>query len=147
MLVFNRFRLVPFAVPAFAIAALAGCNDEPTNVEEHEVAFVEVRLGTQAVRHDEGTTVTGGPLVIQRGANNITITFLDEDGEPITDIATEEDHTVVVQPGNALLTFAASSKLAGVLTGVNAGQSSLSIELKHGDHSDFGPKSIPVVVQ
>jgi type 1 fimbria pilin len=135
MLFSTKIRRVVM-VAALALP-LAACDNDPTGGEEHaDVSAVRLTVGAQSVTVNSQGTQTG-TLTVPQGASNVTVTWLDDDGDAITEFEEELTLQVAAVAGTTGVTFVASSRTAGVLTATSAGQKSLRVSLLHDDHPDF----------
>jgi hypothetical protein len=127
-------------------AALAGCRNDPADTpDEFDIAFAELRVGTQAARvTNEG--VVEGEITLPVGDTIGSIVFVDADGDEL-DFQDDDERNVIVSSGNtAVLTWTRLNKETGIIAALAEGSTTLSITLSHGDHNDFGPQSIPITV-
>jgi hypothetical protein len=137
-----------------ATAFATGCDDDDDPVEppdEPEVATIRMTIGAQTVTVDtDNGTVTGGPILVPVGGAGSTITaeFLRADGQP-DPVVTEADFVFRVFPADeSVLTYTETSAFEGTLTGLQAGPTTMDVDLFHipADHAEFGPFPIPVTV-
>lgn len=146
MLKLMRFSVL--ALPVLAVTALAACDDETSGIIDERLrpVAVEVTVDTSVVvvRSDSTARDT---LHIQRGNNNATFRFLNAAGNEITGFAGDTAFSLIITPSNNRLTYTPTTTLTGVLTGNSAGMSSFTVTLRHRDHTDFGPSTVPVVVR
>lgn len=143
----RTMRVLMVAVPVLAIAALAGCEDDTTTIDERvRPVFVEARVDTSVVvvRSD---SLARDTLNIERGPNNITFRFLNAAGNEVPGIAGDTAFNVIVTPADGRLTYTATTNLTGVLTGNSAGASSFTVSLRGRNLTIFGPSTIPVRVR
>lgn len=138
------------SITAAALAALvfaAGCRDSTGPDHEDEPHAVRLTIGTQVVTVDESGNVTGGPIVIPVGQTPISAQFLADDGDVLT-LNPAEYELRVIPVNAAVVTFTPTGGFAGTLTGVAAGNTSLTIQLWHipAGHDDF-EQLVPVTVQ
>jgi hypothetical protein len=149
----RRARGRVFALAAVAmIAAVAGCDDSTDPEDEHELHVETMRLtvGTQVVSVTDGV-VTGGPLVLEVGANTVTAEFLDEDGVPDPHVTPAEFQLNVSIGLSDPFSFTRSmtNPFSGtILAAAPVTGSSISFALFHIEeqHDDFGPFPVPVNV-
>lgn len=134
MLFSTKIRRV--AMAAALALPLAACDDDTTGPEHAEVSAVRLTVGGQNVTVSSQGAQTGA-LTVPRGATNVTVTWLDDDGDAITEF--EEELTLQIAPatGTAGVTFATTNRTSGVLTTTTAGQKTLRVSLMHDDHPDF----------
>jgi hypothetical protein len=145
----------PLAVLVFG-AAVAACENPVSSQDHSEPEGLVVRAGaTEVIRvagAGTGATVTGA-LVVAAGAQSpeLTVTFIDHDGDDLTLDPTE--HWVSVESdGSATATWqgSAAAGFTGRVTGHTAGATTLRFTLYHGPagggHVDEGPFIVPVTV-
>ncbi|HSH45112.1 MAG TPA: hypothetical protein VK966_04620 [Longimicrobiales bacterium] len=153
MRITSRTLLLPLA----ALALVAACDD-PTEVGEHmdiEGVALEV-AGTEIYRYtlDDGLP---SALALDIGAYEAAIVFLDHDGDPIThahEEGEEGEQLDVTISDPAVLTWTPETEAGhehealefhGELNALQAGETSMSICILHGEHCDF-EVDIPVTV-
>lgn len=128
------------------LAALAGCRNNPTNApDEFDIAFAELRVGTQAARvNDQG--FVEGQITLPIGDTIGSIVFVELGGGEI-DVLNDNERNVIVTSGNpGIATWTRLNKVTGMITMLAAGSTILTITLSHEGHNDFGPQSIPIIV-
>jgi hypothetical protein len=134
------------------VLAAAGCKDSH-GPHDHEPDVVTMRLtvGTQVITVSDNGTVTGGPLVLQVGANTITAAFLGADGQPDEHVTPDEYELKVTVDGGAPIAFtrSQSNPFSGTLTATaTVTGATVRFSLYHIDegHDDFGPFPVTVNV-
>jgi hypothetical protein len=132
----------------FAAAFTTACDDDPAAPaeEEPEVETMRIVVGNQTINVTTAG-VTGGPLVLQVGANNVSVQFLKANGQQ-DEIAHGGGFRLEVEPqGGAPVTFtlSATNSFAGTLNATaTATGAVLRFSLFHIEegHEDFGPFSV-----
>ena len=147
-------RAAAAAVLALALFGAACSDSTGTDDDEHEpeVATMRLTIGNSTVNVSANGTVTGGPLVIPRGATTpITASFLKADGTPDPKVTASEFRLqVTLSTGVTGITFANATPngLNGSFTTTataTGGQIRFALLHIEENHEDFGP--FPVTVQ
>jgi hypothetical protein len=140
-------RWLGFLVVPIVLAS-SGCEDDPIGVVEPDIAVLRLTIGTQIVEITEATgAATNLPIRIPLGATTITATPFRADGTPDPHV-NARDFVLSVTPANAtLVTFTRGTTLNGTLNGLVRGSTTVTIEITHGDHADFGPHSVAITIQ
>ncbi len=171
----TRFSLLAALLPLFALLLiLPACSDDDDNPvdageTEHLEAFgVRLLLGETVLVTADGSDVTG-TLELTAGVTTdlITVEFLDEDGDwfdPADEdhdheaAPAEEDHDhehelALVIADNGVATFTlgediddAPSHWSLTLTGVAAGETTLTVKILHEGHDDYVSPEFTVTV-
>jgi hypothetical protein len=137
-----RFALLLCAAPL----VLPACSDSPTEQGEPEIGSVRLTAGGQTVVITPGGAQ--GTMTLNGSATNVTATFFDNQGDPLTLDADEFEIRLV--PANAgVLTFTRQSAFSGTLHRVAAGSTLVAVSVFHllEGHPDFGPHNVGVTVQ
>ena len=129
-----------------AAAVLAACGDDPADTpDEFVIAFVELRVGTQVAR----VTSDGeneGMITLPIGDTIGSVVFVNSAGEEL-DFQEDADRNVIASSGNeSIVTWTRLNKENGIIDAIAEGSTVLTFTLSHGDHTDFGPRSIPITV-
>lgn len=142
-------RLAAFALPVLLVASACDESTSPEH-DEPEVESMRLVIGSQTVTVTPAG-VTGGPIVLAVGANTITATFLNAEGEPDDHVSAAEFQLNVEVLGGAPITFQRSTTnpFAGTLTAsatVQGAQLRFALFHIEEQHEDFGPFTVPVNV-
>lgn len=143
-----NLRLVVATAAVAAIPALSACRS-PTDDGDpaRDVAIVRLVAGPASVDITRGGA-QGAVLSLAVGEIPLTAVFLRQSGDTLR--LNQNDFEIRLQPANAqIVTFARTSAFAGTLTGVAQGNTVVSVSLFHisGNHEDFGPHDLTVVVE
>ncbi len=141
------------AAAALVVLSLftAACKDGTGKDEaEPEIASMRLAVGASAVTVSANGTVTGGPLLIPRGASTLTVSYLRADGSVEPLVTPSVFRTTVTIPASvAGLTYTANptNGLNGSFNATGATGGTVQVGLLHiaENHTDFGP--FPVLVQ
>ena len=137
------------ALLAIALLFGAAACDNPVRGGDHEEAVegVSIRNGaTEVARYFEGEVTGALPNVVEgQQGPELTVVFLDHDGEPL-DFSGEEEHSLRATPANASIATFAVSGYGGRVSGLSEGSTTIIFDLMHGTHADFSTLGIPVTV-
>jgi hypothetical protein len=134
------------------LAIAAGCSDSTDPGHGHaEPAGLTISAGGVTLVTVDGQTVTGqidAPLGGETG--HLTVTFRDDDGDPIT---LDADYYLEVESANETVAdFSQDTpgEFAGHAEGIAVGQTTLTFRLMHGvvgsGHADYVSPAVPVEV-
>lgn len=143
----RRFR---FAAAALALTGTLAACDNPVEEEEEEHAVGVVVLNAQNVEvariNVEATpAVTGSITIPSSGTQSYTVRGLLEDGDIVSLVGGElELRASVANPQLATAQVSGNQTLA--LTGLQAGATTVTLSLFHGDHADV-ERAVPLIVQ
>lgn len=137
----GRYRLLALAMLAGS-AGLAGCEDDPvdTHGEEHAEGFAMYSGGVQIYNYQEDLNA-GNPdtlHLVSGQTYNVTIVWLDHDGEAIELDGDLEPEVSVTSPGVANWTVTGES--SGTLVAASVAspvETTMRVALLHGGHEDF----------
>lgn len=145
-------RTLGAALALWTLLGTGACSD-PAGLDDHaEPEGVVLRIGGQTVAsYDGDTRQWTGDLSVAAGQSTaqITVVFVDHDGDPIT---VDSDSYLEVDVANAAVAAfnpTTQGAFTGVLQGKAAGQTTAVFKLMHGavgaGHSDF--TTAPVAVR
>lgn len=130
---------------------LTGCGNEDNPVEPHEshneAEGLLLKAGSDTLVLVQEAEVKQGKLTVKTGEQTpeISVIFLAPDGDEFT--PTEEESSLSLEFTDTSIAEAAiSQEWSFILQGVKAGQTTVEIQLIHGDHADFKTPLIPVEV-
>ena len=145
----RKQRYLPFAA-ALLVATVIACDDDPTDIEEHEpdVDSVQLVIGGTTVTISGTGVVTGGPVTIPVGNTSIVATFLNADGDPDPIAMSDEFRLEIVSDDEDVVSFTSTGGFAGTLVGGEAGATVIDVQLFHIEegHEDFS-QPLPVTVE
>jgi len=111
------------------LATGAACDDDTAEPDdEPDVRTIRLTIGAQVFNQVRGNPT---PVTVARGANSLNAIFLRADGQVETRVTPNEFELRVTTANNGVLTFTRSSAFAGVLTGVAAGSTTMTVCLFH----------------
>jgi hypothetical protein len=128
------------------MAMLGACSDDPPEEEEPEVETMRLVIGATTVNFTGSScTPSVANVTIPTAGATVTATFLKADGTPET-LVNDTEFELRVEPAGR---FTRTSAFVGTISGGAAGTANLTFALFHKveQHSDFGPCSLPVIVQ
>ncbi len=139
------------ALTLMLAGALVACGDDTVEPEqEPDVATMRITVGTQTINVNAKTgAVTGGPLLLTRGtATTVSVQYLRSNGSADPLVTTADFRTDITPSSTAALSFARTGAFTGTLTGIQAGSTSVNVNLFHlGEgHAEFD-WDIPVTIQ
>jgi hypothetical protein len=144
-----RLLILAFSVLLF----LPGCDwvDDTHEAHADTEGFQIVVDGQVVVQWREGVVTGSVPLEIPIGqSHHLTVRFLDHDGKviPVDEIDSITVMSVeVADPTLVELVMDDTDPWSFDLTGIEAGDTELSIGLRHGpDHFDFTPRAVSIRV-
>jgi hypothetical protein len=137
-----RRRLPAAALLVAALASTACDDDDLTDLEdEPNVATMRLVVGTQTINVVAATgVVTGGPIVIARGASvNVNATFLTPSGSIDPVVSSTAFRLSATSFNTSVVTFTPIGSFNGLLTGVSAGTTTIEFGLFHQaeQHNEF----------
>lgn len=150
----NSYRLSYISVIALLLlGGLFGACTNPVDNddEEHpgeEAAGLILMSGGEDLVRVEGGEVADTLFVPLGGTVDVDLEFLDEDGERFHSEDLEEGLALAWDVGGeAIVTIQATGAWSFVVQGDEAGETTMTVLLMHGDHHDFTTPEITVVVE
>jgi len=135
------------------VFATTGCNsDNPvdgTADQDHAEAFglVIYNSGTEIVRLEKGVITGEIEVGHEKETSLLTVRFLSEDGQTFTP---DDDLKLSMQLANDSVAEIEAHAEDGAwsfhVVGLSEGETTLTIQLLHGDHADFVSSPLPVHV-
>lgn len=142
------------ALPLAGALALGACGDDPVGVEEEhtEPHGLSVTMSGQPVASYDMDTGWTGDMQVAAGEEtaHLEVTFLDEDGDPLTPEDDEYLEVVIGDVNVAGWEQDSPGEFGGHLMGVAPGQTDAVFRLMHGavgvGHADFVTSGVVVQV-
>lgn len=130
------------------VPMMAACNEDETGPDAdpgEEVQTIRLTLGTQTVDVSRTGSVAG-TFAIPRGQSTVTVSFLRENGTPLTLPATGGFQINLTPSNAARVTVTRVGPYQFTLNGVQTGAVNFGVELIHGSHTELGPFTVGATV-
>ncbi len=133
-----------------ALFLVSACNNpvEHSDDEHAEVfGFIFLMGGNEVVTVRDA--VVTGSLAVGQGATTdpIEVEFTDEDGDHVHGEDLDDEFSLnVAVADEGMITISETGRWTFTITGVEAGETTLTVALMHGDHADITTPPIPVTI-
>ena len=140
------FRKLSSVIVLAALAFVAGCGDDDNPVDSHEedhaeaFGFVMLNSGVPIVTQSEGTLEGEVDVGLEKETPLLQIRFLNEEGERFTP-HTEDGYSLGWEVTDTSVAEVEWHEEDGAwafhIIGESVGETTMTIKINHGGHSDF----------
>lgn len=152
----HMFKFTLFIVTALSILLFAGCSDDDNPVNEDDSHHLEAN-GVMLISGTDTLVVAAtaneddvvGEIHLHEGeeTDDITVRFLNDEGEWIEPEADDDDHALDIVIGNGDIIEAHVHDWEFHLDGLEEGETWIRVRVMHDDHADYVSPQLPVHVE